>query len=196
MKNITKGGISMALLTAIFAVGCSSSSGGADGGDASGTAGAGGGDGGVILYGLSEGTNCFDIVSVAAGSNDGCNLGVADPVASMGLVGASLPVNYVMATATVMVGTDGSLGAGQVAFNMGTLTRSNDPTDPAMATCMWHQTDTSQITVTVTNEFDLSVTEVESMFKAACTSPPAGGTCTSTWTWHMKKGTKTPPGCK
>ena len=43
-----------------------------------------------------------------------------------------------------------------------------------MPTCTWHQTDTSQVTMTATNEFDISMTEVENMFATACTNKPAG----------------------
>lgn len=186
MKNITKAGITVALLAAAFAVGCSSSSGGADGA-VSGTAGAGGGAG-VTPFGFTEGDTCFDVVSIQ-NVNDVCG---AQPGT---IVGMALPVNYVAATGTLTVGTSGSLGAGLIMFNQGTLTRANDPTDPTMTMCMWHQTDMSNVTVTADNEFDISVTEDQSMFKAACTGIPAGGMCTSTWTWHLKKGTKTPPGC-
>jgi len=199
MKSLMKSAFTMTLLGGIFALGCSSSTNSDDGGlggftgSEGGATGTDAGQDGPVLFGLSTGDSCFDIVSVAAGSNDGCNLGVADTVANNGLVGASLLVNYTQATATLTVGTDGSLGAGQIAFNMGTLMRDGTATDSAMTTCMWHQTDTSMVTLTATNEFDVSVTEVENMFANACSMKPTGGTCTSTWTWHMKKGTKTPP---
>jgi hypothetical protein len=190
----------LSLVGGIAALGCSSSTTNGDGGEGGFT---GSGDGGAtgtdaggdapVLFGLSTGDSCFDIVSVQSGSNDGCNLGVADPVASDGLVGSALLVNYTMATATLAVGTAGSLGAGQIAFNMGTLMRTGTTTDSQMLTCNWHQTDTSMVTLTATNEFDISVTEVENMFATACAMKPTGGTCTSTWTWHMKKSTtKTP----
>ena len=57
-----------------------------------------------------------------------------------------------------------------------------------MPTCTWHQTDTSQVTLTATNAFTIQVTEVEEMFATACSAgtAPAGGTCTSTWTWTME----------
>ena len=64
------------------------------------------------------------------------------------LVGSALLVNYTMATATLAVGTAGSLGAGQIAFNMGTLMRNGTTTDSQMLTCNWHQTDTSMVTLT------------------------------------------------
>jgi len=45
--------------------------------------------------------------------------------------------------------------------------------------------------MTATNEFDLSVTEVENMFRGcSAANAPTGGQCTSTWTWHMKRSTK------
>jgi hypothetical protein len=183
----------------VMAVGCSSSSSDcSDGGTCTTDAGSGGTQGGTggagpTLFGITEGTYCFDIVSIAAGASDGCDLGVAS------LVGQALPVNYVMATATVTLGTDGSLGAGPVASNMGTLTRDNMPTDPMMTTCTWHQTDTTTLVLTDTNQFTASVVENQSTFAAApaCSSIPPGGMCTSTWTWTMKiNGNKTPAnGC-
>jgi hypothetical protein len=182
MKNLTKVALS-ALLAGAFALGCGSSSSSGDGGD-SGAAGSGDGP---TLYGITMGDSCFDVTMIAANATDGCNIGVAD------VVNSALLVHYDPTTATLTVGTMGSLGSGVVTFNAGTLTRANDPTDSMMPTCMWHQTDTSDVTVTATNEFDISVTEMQSMFKAACTAPPAGGMCTSTWTWHMKRNpNKTP----
>ncbi len=184
------GALAVALFGATLALGgCSSTSNSDDGGDASLDV---AGDTGPTLYGLTTGDSCFDIVSIATGSSDGCDIGVVSLVNT-----ASLLVNYNMSTATLSVGTAGSLGAGTIAFNMGTLTRAGNPVDSAMPTCSWHQTDTAQVTLTATNEFDIAVTEVENMFATACTAStvPSGGTCTSTWTWHMVKGTKTPPAC-
>src|SRR3954469_6760863 len=169
---------------ATASTGCSSTS----NGDAStdGLTNDGGGDtsgDSMQLFGLSTGDSCFDIVSVDPGSVDvaagGCMIGVDT------LVGSALLVNYVQATATVTIGKDGSLGAGPVAKNMGTLTRDGTTSDSAMPTCTWHQTDTSNLTLTATNQFTLSVTEVENMFAAACgaANTPTGGTCTSSWTW-------------
>jgi hypothetical protein len=191
MKFLTKNAFAVALLGGMFALGCSSSTNGDDGG---GLGGAGGGteDAGTdapTLFGLSAGDSCFDIVSVATGSNDGCMIGVAD------LVGVGILINYNASTGVLTAGTAGTLGAGAIAFNQGTLTRDSPATDPQMTTCTWHQTDTGNVTVTATNEFDIAVTEVENMFANACSAKPTGGTCTSTWTWHMKKGTKSPPGC-
>jgi len=179
-----KWALSLALVGVVASVGCSSSGLSGDGGT-----GTGGGDGSVTLYGLTTGDSCFDVTAVS-NVTDGCMLSVGS------VVGSALLVNYVMSTATLTVGTSGSLGAGPIAFNMGTLMRDGNTSDSSMPQCTWHQTDTSDVTVTATNEFDISVTEVENTFSAACgATAPAGGSCTSTWTWHMKKGTKTPPAC-
>ena len=185
MRKQTNWALSLALVSVVASAGCGSSGLFSDGGNNDT-----GGSDGVTLYGLTTGDSCFDITSVS-GVTDGCQLGVA------GLVGnTALLVNYVMSSATLTVGTSGSLGGGQIAFNMGTLMRDGTTTLASNAQCMWHQTDTSNVTVTATNEFDIAVTEVENMCSTACgTAAPSGGTCTSTWTWHMKKGTKTPPAC-
>jgi hypothetical protein len=195
IKNTFRAGILAAVASAALALGCSSTSDNTDGSaDDAATDVA---SDGPQLYGLTPGNLCFDVVSVATGSSDGCDIGVADTVANMGFVGGAVLVNYDMPTATLTVGKAGALGAGTISFNMATLTRANNPVDSMMATCSWHQTDTSQVTLTADNEFDLSATEVQNMFAIACTpsSVPTGGTCTSTWTWHMKAGTKTPPDC-
>jgi hypothetical protein len=177
MKTLTKNAFAVSLLTGVLALGCSSSGSGDDGGD----------DAAPTPFALSSGDSCFDVVSVQPGSNDGCMIGVAD------VVGIGVLVNYDPSTAILTVGSNGALGGGQIAFNAGTLIRDSMATDPTMTSCTWHQTDTGNVTVTATNEFDLSVTEVEDTFVTACMMTPS--TCTSTWTWHMKKGTKLPPGC-
>jgi len=151
-------------------------------------------DAAKTLFGLSAGDNCYTITAITAGYSDGCKLGVQT------LVGMSLPMNYTAATATVMLGTEGSLGAGVISANMGTLVRENDPTLDTTGVCGWHQLDTSLLKLTADNKFTVTVTEVESMFKAGCTADitPTGGTCTSTWTWTMQKATDaslTPPLC-
>ena len=206
MKTMTKGLVSIALLATAFVIGCGSGSGSNDagvggstgtaGGGAAGSTGAGGDvcPGVGTLYGLSNGDSCFQITAVMAGSNDGCMLGVADPVASNGLVGASLLVNQDTATGTLTIGTMGSLGSGSIMCNQGTLTRENNPTLDSMPACTWHQADTSMVTITATNEFDVSVTEAQTMFMGCSTAnTPTGGMCTSTWTWHMKKDTTVSP---
>src|SRR5438477_9237029 len=149
MATQMKWASSLALVGVLTVVGCSSSGLNNDGGT-----GTGGGDGAVTLFGITTGDSCFDITAVS-NVTDGCMLDVGS------LVGHSRLVNYVMSTAILTVGTNGSLGGGQIAFNMGTLLRDNTNTDASNAQCMWHQTDTSNVTVTATNEFDISVTEVE-----------------------------------
>jgi hypothetical protein len=201
MKTMTKGVVSIALLATAFVVGCGAGSGSNDAGVAgsTGTAGGGaagstgaGGDvcGGATLYGLSPGDSCFKITDVMSGSSDGCMLGVAEPVASNGLIGASLPVNQNTGTGVLTVGTMGSLGSGAIMCNQGTLTRDGNTTLKGTPACMWHQTDTSMVTITATNEFDISVTEAENMFMG-CTADFVD--CTSTWTWHMVKDTTKSP---
>lgn len=148
-------------------------------------------DTGATLYGLSGGDNCYTITAIAAGYSDGCGLTVETQV------GQSLPLNYSADTYFVKLGTDGALGGGAIAYNQGTLIRENDPS--ISTTCTIHQKDTSVLQMLANNQFTVSVTEVESNFGAACgTLAPAGGTCTSTWTWTMEKSnvaTLIPPLC-
>ncbi|MEA2696627.1 MAG: hypothetical protein QOI66_898 [Myxococcales bacterium] len=180
-----------ALLAGSLAAGCSSSSDCSDGGTcttdtAAGTGGSGGGGGGSGgasgLFGITEGTYCFKITAIDSGAVDGCDIQVALQV------GQYLPVKYLMSTAMLTVGTDGSLGGGPIANNKGTLTRDNTPAAADMPTCTWHQTDTTMVTVTAENMFTAAVVEKEETFAAACSADhvPPGGMCTSSWTWTMK----------
>jgi len=171
---------SMLGVAALVAAGCSSSASDTDGSTDGATD-------GETLFGLSTGDSCFDVDTVA-NVTDGCN------VAPGAVVGSALLVNYMMSTATLTVGTMGAEGAGPIAHNMGTLTRDGNTSDSSMPLCTWHQTDTAQVTLTATNAFTITVTEMETNFATACV--PAMANCTSTWTWTMKKGTKTPPGCQ
>jgi hypothetical protein len=191
MKSFMKSAFAMTLLGGICALGCSSSS-STDAGNELDA----GNDTGPTLFGITAGNTCFDVVSVQPGFNDGCDIGVGDTAANMGLVGTAILVNYDPNSATLTVGRAGALGTGQIAFNTGTLSRVGDTSLDGMPTCTWHQTDTSAITVTAQNEFDLAGTEVQNTFATACgtANTPAGGMCTSTWTWHMRIGTKTPTG--
>jgi hypothetical protein len=145
-------------------------------------------DTGATLFGLSVGDNCYTITGVAAVS-DGCVLGVA------ALVTTSLPMNYTASpTATVTLGTSGSLGGGVIANNAATLVRDGDTSDGTG--CTWHQSDSTNFQMTADNQFTVSVTEVESGFAAACGAP--ANTCTSTWTWTMARAadkTLMPPAC-
>jgi len=148
-------------------------------------------DTGITLFGLSAGDNCYTVTAIAPGYVDGCEIGVET------VVNASLPMNYTAATATVVLGTEGSLGGGVIANNEGTLVRSGATS--FSPTCTLQQTDTTQLTMIANNMFTVTVTEVQSGFAAACGAlAPAAGTCTSTWTWTMQKSidaTLVPPAC-
>jgi len=187
MKNNISVCLTALALGGVMALGCSSSSSDDDGGTDASVSDAG--DGGAQLFGVKPGDYCFDVVSIAPGFTDACKIGVET------LVGKALPVNYVDTTGTITVGTMGSLGTGTISNNVGTLNREGDPTDTTTPTCTWHQKDTSTLTLTATNQFTLQVTETESNFSTACAQPAAMNPCTSTWTWTMKIGTKTPPSC-
>jgi hypothetical protein len=173
-----------AALGGLAVAGCSSNSSCADGGACGGGTGLGGssgagGSGGPVYYGLTTGTCLFTVVSQSPGAVDGCDIGPE------GAIGHSYPVVYDMTAGTVTAGTDGSLGTGSIAANMATLMRVGNTSADTMPSCTWHQTDTSSLQMTGTNMFTISVTETESGFAAACSAPPAGGSCTSTWTWKM-----------
>jgi len=131
---------------------------------------------GQTVYRLSPGPYCYAVTSILPGTVDGCDISVAS------VVGSDLPVNYDATTGILTVGTQGSLGAGAIAYNAGTLNRDGDTGDGAG--CTWHQTDTTEVLVTAENAFTVSVTEVQSTFAAACGAPAA--TCTSTWSWTMQ----------
>ena len=151
---------------------------------------------GVSLYGRTAGDCCFNIVSVAAGADDGCDLHVAD-VAPAGLVGAALPLHYDVSTGTVTIGSTAVLGSGPVRCNGGMLSHEATPVVETLPPCSWHQVDTSTVQLTSNNELDISVTEVEDTFHgcSVATTPP-GGRCVSTWTWHLRKGFESPPSCQ
>jgi hypothetical protein len=135
-------------------------------------------------WGLSPGMNNFKVNSVS-GVTDGCEV---DPGA---IVNDSLLVNY--ATPTISVGAlmgtppTPSLGSGPASGNKATLTGDNVVGD-ATATCTNRRQVTSMLELIGDDEFTLKVTETESMFSTGCgTAVPTGGTCTSTWTWTLKK---------
>lgn len=188
-----------------LAVSCSSdSSGCADGGDAAcgtSTGGAGGGGGGAggaggaQPFGLTGGDSCFEVTAFDPTTFiDGCGEGALVSDAAKPPSPLIVPLNYDGATGTVKLGTDGSLGQGTISNNKGTLVRENDPVDAMIAACMWHQKNTSMVTLIANNMFIINVTEDETMFAAACADTiPTGGMCTSKWTWTMKKSAKTPP---
>ena len=162
--------------------------GGAKGG-ASGLGGAGGGAAGGGMGGhvpsLAGGTYCYDILTVAV-ANDGCMLSLADSLTVYG----SLPVTYTVTggVGSVAVGNDGSIGRGALTGTTANLLRDGTPMDKDVVACTWHQTDMTALTVTADYQFTTTTTEVEETFAAACPASyvPAGGTCTSTWTWTFK----------
>ena len=206
-----------ALGLGLTAVGCSSSATCSDGGacagagGAAGASGLGGAGGGPVLYALSPGNFCFDVVSVAPGTVDGCDTQAASFVTTAAMRAALSVTYYDMATAvdgvvvpagTVEVGTAGSLGRGVINQNQATLLRDNMPAAPAPdQACTWHQTDTTQFQLTATNEFTVSVSETQSTFTTACTTAqlaPTTDPCTSTWTWTLaieSPQVLTAPGC-
>ena len=182
--------------------GCSSdSSSCADGGDAScsSTSADSAADivaDGPVPYGLTvdktTGDACYVVTAVAAGTVDGCDKGTAVTQADSMML--TLPLNY--AGGIVKLGNSGSLGAGPVLNNKGTLTRAGDPKLDGDATCMWHQTDTSQFELFANDKFTLSVVEEQSAFTASCAASfTVIDPCTSTWMWTMVRSTKLPPSC-
>jgi hypothetical protein len=184
-----------ALLAAGFGTaGCSSNSSCADGGvcDTGGAGGIGSGAGGMggtgpTLYALTPGTWCFEVTAIAPGYSDGCGIGLANTVSTPSMPFA-LPVTYDMAGQTLEIGTAGSLGIGNISNNMATLVRQGPTTDKTTPTCSWTQMDTTTVQLTAENTFNASVVENQSAFNSACTTAgitPAGGTCSSTWTWSM-----------
>lgn len=180
LKTIKTVAVFAALGVGLVVAGCDSGSSCTDAGvcpDAGlgGKSGAGGAGGAPALYGLTEGTYCFDVTGIA-GLVDGC--GITPNVIT------KLPVTYTAATGAVAVGREGSVGQGAVANNMGTLSRVGNSSDgPA---CMWSQTDTSTLTMTANNAFTISVSETESGFSATCVPAPVSDPCSSAWTWTMK----------
>jgi hypothetical protein len=144
---------------------------------------------GPTVYPMSDGTYCFDILTVS-GVSDGCGLAVDT------LVGYALPGTYVASTGQFTLGTEGSLGTGLINNNQATLLRKGDPSDGAG--CAWHQEDTTNLTMTGQNMFTVSVVETESNFlPASCAPTAASTTCTSMWTWTMGiNAARTPPACK
>jgi hypothetical protein len=149
---------------------------------------------GATLYPLAGGDSCFAVVSVAAGWNDGCKLGVAADARNNGYIGSSVHVNYDPSTGDVTVQ---EMGPGQVMCNEGILSFDDTVMAPGAPSCTYRATERSWLTMTGPNQFNFSVVVTDSAFAAAC--PPAGvppaGQCTSTWTWHMVKSAKIPPNC-
>jgi hypothetical protein len=125
---------------------------------------------------LSRGMNNY-VVTQVSGVTDGCAINPNS------LKNMTLPVNFVESTQMLSVGTpngtplQASLGTGVVGTT-GTLNRENDTTDGT--TCVWHQKNVSNFTLTGGDVFTLEVTETESAFTAPCAAPMP--TCTSLYT--------------
>lgn len=135
------------------------------------------GDAGT-LYGVTPGTYCYKITSIAPGYSDGCGLGVQD------MVGFSVPGTQDTATGIFTLGTEGSLGGGEIRNNAGTLVRQGQSSNPDDLTCVWNQNDTTNLTMTDTNKFTAAVTETKTGITASCGETFT--TCTSTWTWTFE----------
>jgi hypothetical protein len=138
----------------------------------------------MMQWGLSPGMNNFKVTAVS-GVTDGCEIKPGD------VVNDTLPVNYVSPTISIgsVMGTPPtpSLGSGPASGNKATLTGESTVGDAA-ATCTWKRKVKSEMELIGHDEFTLKVTEDESMFSAGCGADvPAGGMCTSTWTWTLKK---------
>jgi len=134
----------------------------------------------VELYGLTPGTYCFDVLSVATAS-DGCGEGPSS------LAGGRLPLTYDDLTlGRVSLGTKGSFGTGLVSSNKGVLTRSGTSTRAVMPACTWHEEVATSFELTAMNRFTAAVTETHSMFAVGCAPPPASDPCTTTFSMTMQ----------
>jgi hypothetical protein len=127
----------------------------------------------------------FAVTSIS-GVDDGC---LVNPAARVSVT--PLPVDYVEATNVLSIGmADGTppmpaFGSGSVAGNLGTLTRDNDSGDGLV--CTWHQKDVATFALFDNDKFTLAVREDRTTFASACQPVPAGGACTSIWTWTAEK---------
>jgi hypothetical protein len=133
---------------------------------------------GANLFGVTPGTYCYKVTSIAPGYSDGCGLGVEE------MVGFSVPGTQDTSTGIFTLGNEGSLGGGEIRNNIGTLIRQGQSSDPAVPACVWNENNTTNLTMTDTNKFTASVTEVKSGITAACLETFV--TCTSTWTWTFE----------
>jgi hypothetical protein len=138
-----------------------------------------GGDG-PMQWGLSRGTNDYNVTNVTVG-DDGC----MEKADLMSLVGMAVTVTYDEPTATISVGKlkgapmQAAFGSGKVAGNNAPLTRDNQAGDPAG--CYWHQTDMGPFALFDHDKFTVDLTETLNMFATACAAAdvPMGGTCTT-----------------
>ena len=177
--------LAVVTLTAGLAAGCGSSSesddGGGDAGQNNDTSTPDAGTDGPVTFGLTPGTYCYNINKIEPGASDLCEFGAAD---SVGM--DAIPGNYDLATGIFKLGREGSLGQGTISHNVGTLKRDGMPFDPAMTTCIWKEVVETGIVMIAENEFTADVNAKQSTFATACTAPPTGGMCTSTFKWTLK----------
>lgn len=149
------------------------------------------GDGGCVdagpqPFGISN-SGCYTVESLT-NLTDGCEFG-ADLTA-----GNSFPATYNRSTATLSLGREvgspgqPSLGSGTITYNAGTMARNNTVMEPG-STCTWNEVVAGNLTVTAIDTFTITYTDTQRSFSAGCKDPPppTGGSCTSTWTWVVKK---------
>jgi hypothetical protein len=144
---------------------------------------------GLKLWGLSRGTSEYTIGAIS-GMSDGCML------LPQNYVGMGISVTYDEATYTLSAGdAQGTpplarYGSGIIGASMGTLMRESEEVEQnADPPCGWHDRTVSRFMLVDHDRFTLAVTDTESMYAATCPAPgiPAGGTCTSTWTWTLAR---------
>jgi hypothetical protein len=144
-----------------------------------------GGPDGAMQWGLSRGTNPFKITAVKDVTSDTCMTKPGE------VIGNDIAVTYDENTMFVSVGkqvgspTMAFFGSGKVAGNKATLTRENKSGD--VAPCTWDEKDVSQFELYDHDKFTLKITQNQSGFMMCGTTAPAGGTCTSSWTWSIEK---------
>lgn len=139
------------------------------------------------LHAISS-TACYDVVAVSV-VNDGCGRGLSGSLGWQ--LNGAYDRQYGMWSLGRPIGSppQPSFGTGLVTFNRGTLTRDNKM--PIVDNCTLRVAVTSDVTVTGTDEFAVGVSWTESDFASTCANPPppASGTCISTWTWRLRRGT-------
>lgn len=148
-----------------------------------GCADAGARDAGVTLYGITPGASQCYVVESVSGINDACNIGGFATSRGITLAGS-----YDGATQTFALGRlvgsplQPALGSGRILFNTGTITRNATSLDAN--NCMYQDTVSGNVNVIATDTFQIAFAETFSNF-AGCSPAPA--TCTSSWTWVVKK---------
>ena len=127
---------------------------------------------------------CYTVESVS-NITDACEFELA------GSVGTTLPATYDRTTGVLALGrpvgspVQPSLGQGAVTFNAGTLERNNTAMEGA---CSWNEVVRGQVKVTATDTFTITFSDTMRTFMGCGNLAPASGSCTSEWTWTLKKG--------